>query len=70
MAKNFFWFIESDPSVSFLFIQRDIFYVPLGSTVSYLRPRFVYILGNHGHARSQGGRQLAAAKPPLYILVI
>ena len=24
-----------------------------------------YILGNFGHARSQGGRQPAAAKPPL-----
>ena len=28
---------------------------------------FAYILGNYGHARSQGGRQPAAAKPPLYI---
>ena len=61
------WIIESDPSVSFLFIQRDLFLVvPLGSTVSHLRPRFAYILGNCGHARSQGGRQPAAAKPPLY----
>ena len=61
------WFIESSPSVFFLFIQtRCIFYVPLGSTVSHLRPRFAYILGNYGHARSQGGRQPAAAKPPLY----
>ena len=30
------WFIESDPSVFFLFIQtRFIFYVPLGSTVAF-----------------------------------
>ena len=25
-----------------------------------------YIFGNYGHARSQGGRQPAAAKPPVY----
>ena len=48
---------------------RDLFLmVPLGSAaVSHLRPRFAYILGNYGHARSQGGRQPVAAKPPLYI---
>ena len=40
--------------------------VPLGSTVPHLRPRFAYILGNYEHARSQLGRQPAAAKPPLY----
>ena len=47
--------------------------VPLGSTVSHLPPRFAYILGNYGHdrhARSQGGRQPASAKPPLYDLYI
>ena len=60
------WFIESDPSVFFLFIQtRLIFDVPLDSTVSHLPSRFAYILGNYGHVRSQGGRQPAAAKPPL-----
>ena len=65
-AKNCCWSIESDPSVFFLFIQtRFIFHVPLGSTVSHLRSRLSYILGNYGHARSQAGRQPAAAKPPL-----
>ena len=60
------WFIASDSIVVFLFIQtRFIFRVPLGSTVSHLQFRFVthclkdiisYILGDYGHARSQGGR--------------
>ena len=62
------WFTESDPSVFLLFIQtRFTFHVPLGSTVSHLQSRFTYeyILGNCGHERSQGGRQPAAAKPPL-----
>ena len=64
-GKNCCWFIESDPSAFFLSIQtRFIFDVPLGSTVSYLRPRFAYILGSHGHAWSHGGRQPDAAKPP------
>ena len=39
------------------------------AVLSHLRPRFAYttyILGNYGHARSQGGRQAAATKPPLY----
>ena len=64
------WFIESDPSVSFLFIKnRFIFYGTPGSTtavVSRLRPRFAYILGIYGLARSQGGRQ---PERPLYIPV-
>ena len=60
------WFIESNATVLHLFIQtRFIFHVPLGSTVSHLRSRLSYILGNYGHARSQAGRQPAAAKPPL-----
>ena len=40
----------------------------VGSTVSHLRPRLAYILGNFGHARSQDGRQSAAVKPPLYFV--
>ena len=65
------WFIESDPSVFFLFIQtRLIFDVPLDSTVSHLPSRFAYILGNYGHVRSQGGRQPAAAKTPLYYFMM
>ena len=34
-------------------------------TVPHLRSRLAYMLGNYGHARSQGGRQPAAAKPRL-----
>ena len=65
--KLFCWFIESDP---FCFSSFKRFYVPLGSTtvVSHLRSRFAYILGDCGHARSQGGRQPAAAKPRWYII--
>ena len=49
--------------------KRDIFWmVPLGGGTSHLRPRFAYILGNYGQARSQGGRQ-PAAKPPLCICI-
>ena len=63
------WFVESDPSVFFLFNQtRFNLMVSLGSTVSHLRPRFAYILGHYRRAWSQGGRQPAAAKPPLYIV--
>ena len=39
--------------------------VPL-TVLSYLRPRFAYILLHCGHAQSQGGRQPAAAKYHLY----
>ena len=61
------WFVESVPVFSFCSLKRDLFLmVPLGSTASHLRPRFAYILGNYGHARSQGGRQPAAGKPALY----
>ena len=52
--------------------KRDyFFYVPLGSTsVSPLRPRLSHILGNCGHARSQGGRQPGAAKTPCITYII
>ena len=41
------------------------------AVLSHLQRRFLtwyvsYILGNCGHARSQGGRQPAEAKPPLH----
>ena len=50
---------------------RDFFLiVPLGSTLSHLRPPLAYILGNYGHARSQGGCQPTAAKPPLHDTII
>ena len=64
------WFIESDPSVLFLFIQtRFIFYVPLDGTVASMASISLH-LGNYGHARTQGGRQPAAAKPALYNICI
>ena len=35
-GKNCCWFVESDPSIFFLFSQtRFIFYVPLGGTVPH-----------------------------------
>ena len=62
------WFIESDPSVFFLFTQTQfIFDVPRSSTVSPVRSRFANVLGNCGHAWSRGGRHPAAVKPPLYV---
>ena len=52
---------------SFSSFKPDLLLMVLrGSTaVSHLRPRLAYTLGNYGHAQSQGGRQPAAAKPPL-----
>ena len=57
------WFIESDPSVLFSSFKSDLFFLyPLAVLLSHLRSRFayddssIYILGNCGHARSQGGR--------------
>ena len=62
---------DSDSSVFFLFTSNTIYfeftYIPLGSTVAF--SVVSCFLGNYGHARSQGGRQPAAAKPPLYIRV-
>ena len=54
----------------FYSFKLDTFDVPLGTiAVSHLRPRFAYILGKYGHAQSQGGRNLAAAFPPLYVYI-
>ena len=48
-----------------------LMHVPLGSTVAFAASIYLYyvssILGNYGHARSQGGRQPAAVRPPFYI---
>ena len=65
-GKNCCWFIESNSSVFFLFIQtRFIFNVPLVSAVAFTASICLwYILGSYGHARSQGGRQPAAGSPP------
>ena len=60
-----FWFIEADFSVFFLFIQNNVFNVPLGGTVAFTASICLYyILGNYGHARSQRGRHSATAKNP------
>ena len=64
------WFTESDCSALFLFIQaRFTINVLLCSTqVAFTASISLnYIFGNYGDARSQGGRQPAAAKPPLYM---
>ena len=56
MAKVVAGSLNLIPVFSFFSFKRDVFLMaPLGSTaVSHLRPRFAYILGNYGHARSQG----------------
>ena len=54
------------PVFSFSSFKSDIFFMcPLAVLCRILRPRFAGILGNCGHARSQGGRQPAAVKLPL-----
>ena len=66
------WFIASDSSVLFLSIQTlFIFNVHLGSDVAFAASICLqYVLDNCGCARNQGGRQHAAAKPPLYLAYI
>jgi len=65
MAKVFAGSLNLIPVFLFPPFKRDVFLMaPLGSTVSLLRPRLAYILGNYGHARSQDGRQ-PTASPPL-----
>ena len=63
------WSIESDSSVLSLHSNTICFYVPLGSAVAFTASICLLqcTLGNYGHARSQGGRQPAAAKLPLYL---
>ena len=75
LRKLLLWFIASDSSVSFSSSFKHVFvlmYVPLGGTVAFAASIYLYhasyILGNYGHARSQGGRQPAAAKPPCTML--
>ena len=65
VSKIGYWFIESDSSVFFPFTRH--FNVPLGCIVVFTAS-IACILGNYGHARSQGGRQPAAAKQPLYVI--
>ena len=61
-------------NVFFLFIQTqfifDVCTTPLGSTIEFTALICLYnILGNCRHARSQGGHQPAALKPPLCVYV-
>ena len=45
--------------------------IPLGSIVAFTASICLYyILANHGHARSQGGRQPAAPIPPVYMCMM
>ena len=65
-GKNCCWLIESDSIQCFLSWKTIIFIVPLGCSVAFTASICLYyILGNYGHAWSQGGRQPAALKPPL-----
>ena len=58
------------PVFSFSSFKRDLFLmVPFLAVLSHLRPRFAYITGKYGHARSQDERQPAAAKPLLYNII-
>lgn len=71
MSKLFLWFIESDSRVFVLFIPtRTIFYVPLGSTVEFTASicLLYYMLGDYGHAQSEGARQPAASKPLMQVV--
>ena len=67
------WFLAPDSSVFFLFIPtRVIFMYPLAVLVACAPSICIYIVGNYGHVRSQGGRQPAVAKllqyaPGMYV---
>ena len=62
------WFIEFYPSIIRLNSNAIYFcWYPFAARVAVTASIcLVYILRNYGHARSQGGRQHAAAKLPLY----
>ena len=52
------------PVFSFSSCKQDLFVVYSSAVLLILPPRFAYVLGKYGHARSHGERQPAAAKPP------
>ena len=67
------WFIESDPSFFFLFIQtRLIFEVPLGGTVSHLRSRFAYSTSSviAGMRGAKAGVIPPRGRPPRILYVV
>ena len=70
MAKNVGGSLNLIPPSVFFLFKYDLFsmYAPLGSAVALSASICLYyLLGNYGHARSQGGRQPAAVKPRLYL---
>ena len=62
--------LNLSPLFPFSLFKRFLLDVPLGSTVAFTASICRYLLGNYGNARSQGGRQPATAKPPLYVYMI
>ena len=71
MAKTVVGSLNLIPSSASFVQTRLIFYVSLGNTTAVVTfAASIYILHNYWHARSQGGRHPAAAKPPLYIAVV
>ena len=71
MAKLFVGSLNLVPVFSFSSLKHGLLLMYFLAVLSHLRPRFAYItthyiLGNDGHALSQGGRHPTAAKPPLY----
>ena len=58
--------IPSSALLLFIQTRRILMYVPLGNTVAFTAS--TCLIGSYGHARSQGGRHPAAAKPPLYVI--
>ena len=63
------WFTESSVFVCSSLKDDPFLMYPL-AVLSHLHPRFAYILGHDGHARSQGGHQPAAAQSPSYTNII
>ena len=72
MAKFVAGSLNLTPVFTFLFVHtRFVFYgTPWQYCVAFTASICLYILGNYGHARSQDGRQPAAAKPPLYTRIM
>ena len=72
MANNVAGWLNQFPSHVLFLFKHDMFwiYVSLGSAVVFTASTFLFNLGNYEHAGSQGGRQLAEAKPPLYSCII
>ena len=71
MAKIVAGSLNLIPAFSFSAFKRDcFFYVPLGSTVSLLRPRFANMLGNCGGCTEPRRSSARHGKGPLVIRII